>query len=330
MIKRIVPVSFWSESDVLETYSLEDRLFHVYLMTNQYSSQLGIYKLNKCYIMLETGLDRKTVELLLDRFEHTYQIIAYNHETQEISILKSLEYSIIRGGKPVSDLLTKEITAIKDHDLILKTFEAMLPYWNISKRGFDKIIQNLFINELANRQVAGFELPERNTAPNENKNENDKKKKNDNEKKNDNNKQTQNENENEYDNHKQKSWGHSSNESKKSSDSLKDWQKTLSNDAQLILTFYQENIGDITYDKFKKFTYYLETMTADVITEAIERSKTAGHPYKYCLSILKNWYQSDIQHLGDVIAHDDAFQDTYRLNKLLEPYKDIEMPLITL
>lgn len=125
-------------------------------MTNQYSTQIGMYKLNKIYIVLETGLDKDQVDILLDRFEQKFQVISYNHETHEISLLHSLTYSIIRGGKPVLDLLNKEIETLKDPGVILATYHAMKQHWLVSKRSFDKDVMTLFENELARRNVPGF------------------------------------------------------------------------------------------------------------------------------------------------------------------------------
>lgn len=291
MIKRIVPVSYWSESDVLENYSLEDRLFHVYLMTNQYSSQLGIYKLNKCYMVLETGLDRKTVELLLDRFENTYKVIAYNHDTQEISLLKSLEYSIIRGGKPVLDLLIKEFAQVKDAEIILRTYQAMLPYWENSKRNFDQRIEELFYSELAGRQVNGFYQSESNQ--------------------NDNHNHKYNENQNHNHNHNQISSHDSDDDTLIDKSTPKDWQENIDDKSMTVLTYYQNTIGDISFDQFSRLAYYLDTMSTQVIVESIERSAKASNPFKYCLKILKNWHQKDVQIIDDISAIDQNFQNKY-------------------
>lgn len=157
MIKRIIPVNFWSQRTVLEDYTLEERLFHVYLLTNQYTTQIGIYSLNQSYIRLETGLDKETVSRLLAHFEQELNLIRYHEETQEIAILHSLEFSIMRGGKPVLDLLRREIQNVRETTLILATYEAMCPFWRYSKRPFDQQIQTLFEEELASREVPGFE-----------------------------------------------------------------------------------------------------------------------------------------------------------------------------
>src|SRR5699024_2005327 len=70
---------------------------------------------------------------------------------QEVTVLHSLQYTILKGGTPVSDLLERELSKIKDSQLILATYEEMKNFWQLSKRKFDKTIQSLFENELLNR-----------------------------------------------------------------------------------------------------------------------------------------------------------------------------------
>ncbi len=108
------------------------------------------------------------------------------------------------------------------------------------------------------------------------------------------------------------------------------WQNSLTNEATIVLAYYQENFGEITQEKFEKLAYHLENMTVEVVMKAIELSSKAAFPYKYCLSILRNWQQNDVNHLGDVMDHDKEFQGNYRMDQLLEPYKDLEIPLINL
>ena len=44
-IKRIVDVSFWTDGKVDE-FSPEDKYFMLYLLTNPFSKQLGIYEIS--------------------------------------------------------------------------------------------------------------------------------------------------------------------------------------------------------------------------------------------------------------------------------------------
>lgn len=167
-IKRIVDTEFWEDGSVIDKYSVEDKYFLLYLMTNPRSSQVGIYKLPKRIISFETGYTVEVIAVLLQRFETKYKNIVYNNETQEIAVLNSLKYSIVKGGKPVSDLLQKELSKIDDTNLILQTYTHLLSFWEKSLREFDKNIREIFEMELLKRKV-----PKENINDKENDNDND-------------------------------------------------------------------------------------------------------------------------------------------------------------
>ena len=43
MVKRVVDTDFWTDMEVIDHYSPEDKYFYLYLITNGKSSQVGIY-----------------------------------------------------------------------------------------------------------------------------------------------------------------------------------------------------------------------------------------------------------------------------------------------
>lgn len=117
-IKRIVNIGFWNDEKVLEDFSPEDKYFMLYLLTNPYTTQLGVYYLPIKKAALEMGYSREAIIVLIERFETKYKIIKFNYETSEVAILNFLKHSIIKGGKPVMDCLVKEEKNIKDKSLV--------------------------------------------------------------------------------------------------------------------------------------------------------------------------------------------------------------------
>jgi hypothetical protein len=117
-IKRIVDTDFWKDEKVIDNYSPEDKYFWLYLLTNPQTRQLGVYKLPRKIIAFETGYSLDTVNVLLERFQSKYKVIAYSSESQEIAIFNYLKYSIVKGGKPVIDCITKDISLVKDTSLL--------------------------------------------------------------------------------------------------------------------------------------------------------------------------------------------------------------------
>ena len=120
-IKRIVDTSFWTDGKV-DDFTPEDKYFMLYLLTNPFSTQLGIYEISIKQVAFQLGYSIDTVKSLIDRFENKYEIIIFSKSTNEIAIKNFLRHSIIKGGAPVRDCLIKEMKAIKNKGLISKVF----------------------------------------------------------------------------------------------------------------------------------------------------------------------------------------------------------------
>lgn len=161
-IKRVVDVHFWDDDKVLGTFSPEDKLFFLYLMTNPHTKQLGIYALPRQYIALEVGYALDVIDVLLDRFENVYGLIRYSYRTGEVAIKNYLRHSIVKGGKPVEDLLIKEIAEVKDLGLLQYVYDSIHDARNLNET-VKKILP--LLNALGNEND--------NDNGNENVNEND-------------------------------------------------------------------------------------------------------------------------------------------------------------
>lgn len=120
-IKRIVDTAFWTDGKVDE-FSPEDKYFMLYLLTNPFTTQLGIYEISIKQVAFQLGYSTDAVKVLLDRFESKYDMIIYSKRTNEVAIKNFLRHSIIKGGKPVEDCIKKEMTKIKNKSLIDEVF----------------------------------------------------------------------------------------------------------------------------------------------------------------------------------------------------------------
>lgn len=123
-IKRIVDVSFWTDPGT-EDFTPEDKYFMIYILTNPFTTQLGIYNMSVKNAAFQLGYSVESVQNLLDRFENKYGIIFYSKETKEIAIKNYLRHSIIKGGAPVRDCLISEMKKVKNKDLIANVFSHL-------------------------------------------------------------------------------------------------------------------------------------------------------------------------------------------------------------
>lgn len=121
-IKRIVDTAFWTDGKV-DDFTPEDKYFMLYLLTNPFTKQLGIYEISIKQVAFQLGYSIEAVTTLLDRFENKYNVIIFSKETNEIAIKNYLRHSIIKGGKPVEDCIKKEMLKVKDKSLIAKVFD---------------------------------------------------------------------------------------------------------------------------------------------------------------------------------------------------------------
>lgn len=321
MVKRVVDTKFWTSMDVIDNYSVEDKFFALYLMTNGRSTQSGIYSLPKKIISFETGFTIDVIQVLLDRFSKEYGRIAYSDETQELTLLNSLEYTILKGGAPVSELLERELRAIQDGKLILMTYERMKSFWENSRRKFDQIIQSIFEAELIQRKLFMKE--------------NEK----DNEKENDNMNVIYN------DNHNDNEESDSRNRLVNQKPNRKINQSTLINTdglmpgeqvyltkyiefikyknpsfdrpvttKEILCVFYEEIIGKVTSPVRERIKSWEKELAKSVILEAFIRSIDKKNPLAYANSIINYWIKEEVKNLRDVSHLDRKFKEKNELN----------------
>ena len=149
-IKRVVSTDFWKDNKVSNDLSPEDKYFMLYLMTNPYTTQLGIYELNIKQAAFDMGYSTEAVKVLIDRFQNKYGIIKWSEQTSEVAIANYLRHSIIKGGKPVEDLLKKELLKVKDGSLIDFSFKRIKKYNDLNETVLKIVESYVNDNEIQN------------------------------------------------------------------------------------------------------------------------------------------------------------------------------------
>ena len=120
---RQIQTSFWSDTYIQEEMTAEDKYFYLYLMTNEFTTQIGIYSITKKQIAFDLGYSLESVQALLQRFETYHKLIKYDTETREIILLKWAENNLNIGGKPVQDLIKKEISQVKNKEFLFLMYD---------------------------------------------------------------------------------------------------------------------------------------------------------------------------------------------------------------
>ncbi|MFJ8261433.1 conserved phage C-terminal domain-containing protein [Rummeliibacillus sp. NPDC094406] len=115
---RLIHTSFWNDPKVVEELTPEDKYFFLYLLTNEKTSQIGIYQITKKQMAFDLGYSNESINALMQRFIEHHKLIKYSTETREIAIKNWGRYNLTRGGKPVLDCVISELKHVKDTSLI--------------------------------------------------------------------------------------------------------------------------------------------------------------------------------------------------------------------
>lgn len=119
-IYRQIQTSFWQDGFVMEL-TPEEKYFYFYLMTNQKTTQCGIFEIPRLIIEAETGYNEETVNKLIKRFED-YGKILYCKETKEIMIVNWIKYNFI-NSKNTMLCINKELKRVKNKDFVNRLYK---------------------------------------------------------------------------------------------------------------------------------------------------------------------------------------------------------------
>ena len=112
---RKISVTFWADSFVGEL-TPEQKYFYLYLMTNDKTTQCGIYETSIRKICFDTGYNSETVIKLLDFFEQKNKI-RFSKETNEIALLNWVKFNDSNSPKVLA-CVEKELKQVKNRVLI--------------------------------------------------------------------------------------------------------------------------------------------------------------------------------------------------------------------
>lgn len=153
-IKRVVSTAFWTDNKIGKNFTSEDMLFFLYLLTNPYTTQIGIYELPIELTAAHLKISIDKVMELIQRFEKLHKVIRYSEDTGEIAIKNYLRHEIIKGGKPVLDCLKRDMSRVKDMSLL----EYVISNLNHNRNGLNKTVIE-FLDYVGGKQMDEFIPP---------------------------------------------------------------------------------------------------------------------------------------------------------------------------
>lgn len=104
--------AFWSDPDIADNFTPEDKYFYLYLLTCPNANISGCYELSMKQAAYDTGYSKETVERLVDRFTTLHKVVDYCAETKEIIVCNWGKYHWTTSEKYTKALL-KRIDNVK-------------------------------------------------------------------------------------------------------------------------------------------------------------------------------------------------------------------------
>jgi len=144
---RQLYTEFWSDSFVLEL-TPEEKYFYLYLMTNNKTTQTGIYEISKRTIETDTGYNRETVEKLIKKFCE-YKKILYCDETKELMIINWIKYNL-PNNKNVILCVQREICRVKHSEFVKILFNRC----QVAGLDVEKIFENYNLEKFFDSSAA--------------------------------------------------------------------------------------------------------------------------------------------------------------------------------
>lgn len=122
---RLVYTEFWEDPKVMEEMTPEDKYFYLYLLTNPNTNMIGVYRITKKQMAFDLGYSSESINSILDRFINFHKLIIYNNKTREICIKNYGKYNLNRGGKPMLDCISKDLSKVTDTSLVQEMVKNM-------------------------------------------------------------------------------------------------------------------------------------------------------------------------------------------------------------
>lgn len=110
---RNIQISFWTDTKVSEDFSVEERYFFLYLLTNPHTTLSGCYEISIKQMSDESGLAKDKCKRLIEKLERDYGVIAYSLDTREVLIVNWSKHNWT-GSEKYRTALRKQISAIKN------------------------------------------------------------------------------------------------------------------------------------------------------------------------------------------------------------------------
>ena len=97
-VYRTIQMSFWTDAKITDTFSTDEKLMYLYLLTNPHTNLCGCYEVSNKQIAFEIGFRRDLVEKLIKSLREK-RVIDYSTDTNEILLVNWHKYNWTKSEK---------------------------------------------------------------------------------------------------------------------------------------------------------------------------------------------------------------------------------------
>ena len=91
-IYRNIQMSFWTDAKIADTFTAEEKLMYLYLLTNPHTNLCGCYEISSRQIAFEIGYKRDQVEKLIMSLQEK-RVIVYSTDSREVLLVNWHKYN---------------------------------------------------------------------------------------------------------------------------------------------------------------------------------------------------------------------------------------------
>ncbi len=112
MAQRMIDCDLWTNPQIVNDFTAEDKYFWLYLLTNPHNNICGVCKISNKTIANEMGYSEDCIKNLLNRFITTHKLIDYDKENYEILIINWYKFNWSSSPK-LKTYIEKVLPSIK-------------------------------------------------------------------------------------------------------------------------------------------------------------------------------------------------------------------------
>ena len=110
-IYRNIQMSFWTDAKIADTFTPDEKLMYLYLLTNPHTNLCGCYEISSRQIAFEIGLKREQIEKLIKSLQDK-RVIVYSTDSREVLLVNWHKYNWTSSEK-LRKPLREEVKKVK-------------------------------------------------------------------------------------------------------------------------------------------------------------------------------------------------------------------------